>query len=61
MIIVPPSEIVRYVSVDEEGNWIHDPEMPKELEPVFEQFLKQVDEAREYKYNFGNISIEEKI
>ena len=31
---MPPEEIKRYISVDENGNWIYDPEMPKELVEV---------------------------
>ena len=46
---MPPEEIKRYISVDENGNWIHDPEMPKELEEIFNEFVERVRKAREYR------------
>lgn len=49
MIIMPPDEIKRYISVDEKGNWIHDPEMPSELEGKFNEFVEKVKKAREYR------------
>ena len=52
MIIVPPAKIKQYISVDENGKWIHDPQMPKELENEFENFVRDVNKAKEYKRNF---------
>ena len=49
MIIMPPEEIKSYISVDENGNWIHDPEMPKELEDKFNKFVENVKKNREYR------------
>lgn len=46
MIIIPPEEIRKYISVDENGQWIHDPKMPVELEEKFEIFVKSVEEAK---------------
>lgn len=52
MIIMPSNEIRKYICLDENGQWIHDPNMPKELQPVFEEFLKQWEEAQKYKKSF---------
>lgn len=49
MIIMPPEEIKRYISVDENGNWIYDPEMPKELVTIFNDFVESVIKAKEYR------------
>lgn len=46
MMIVPPNELSIYISIDENGQWIHDPNMPKELEPTFYEFVKNVEEAQ---------------
>jgi hypothetical protein len=51
MIIVPPEEIRQYITVDEDGKWIHDPNMPIELEDVFNNFKEEVIKAKEYKKN----------
>lgn len=47
MIIVAPEEIRRYVAVDEDGQWIHDPNMPAELEEKFLEFVEQAKKAEE--------------
>jgi len=52
MIIVAPEEIRRYVAVDEDGQWIHDPNMPAELEEKFREFVEQVKKAEEYQKSF---------
>lgn len=52
MIIVAPEEIRRYVAVDEEGQWIHDPNMPADLEKLFWEFVEQAKKAEEYQRNF---------
>ncbi|MGN0496375.1 MAG: hypothetical protein ACI4GW_09150 [Lachnospiraceae bacterium] len=48
MIIMPPEEIRKYISVDENGQWIHDPKMPNELKKQFEDFVKNVEEAKKF-------------
>lgn len=48
MIIVPSEEISKYVSVDERGRWIHDPDIPKELECEFEEFVKKAEKTENY-------------
>ncbi len=52
MIIMPPEKIKQYVTVDENGKWIHDPEMPEELQGEFDKFVENVEKATEYKKNF---------
>ena len=47
MIIMPPDELVKYISTDGECNWIHDPNMPAELNEVFEKFIADAKSARE--------------
>lgn len=41
MIILPPEELTVYLSVGENGEWIHDPDMPTELEEIFQKFVKE--------------------
>lgn len=50
MMIIPDEKLVKYISTDEEGNWIHDPQMPKELTEAFEEFVKQSKEAEDKLY-----------
>ena len=47
MIIMPDERILKYISTDEEGNWIHSPEMPEELLEVFEEFVKESKEIEQ--------------
>lgn len=49
MIIMPPEELKKYIAVDENGKWIHDPEMPIELEEKFKEFVENVKKARKYR------------
>ena len=49
MIIMPPEELKKYIAVDENGKWIHAPEMPSELEEKFNEFVENVKRAREYR------------
>ncbi len=45
MIIVPNEKIRKYVAYStDEGDWIHDPNMPAELEEEFEKFRKQMEQ-----------------
>ena len=46
MIFMPAEEIRKYISVDENGQWIHDPQMPIELEKKFEDFVKSIEKAK---------------
>lgn len=43
MTIIPPDELIPYISINDNGEWIHDPDMPKELETAYEKFVN--DEA----------------
>lgn len=43
MMIIPPEELLVYLSTNTDGEWIHDPDMPAELEETFQKFVK--DEA----------------
>ena len=47
MIIIPPDELAMFIAIDEEGNWIHDPNMPKELDEMFEKFVSEAKAAKE--------------
>lgn len=47
MIILPPEELILYLSAGENGEWIHDPDMPPELEEVFQNFVKEEAAIRE--------------
>ncbi len=49
MIIMPPEEIKKYISVDESGQWIHDPDMPVELEMKYEEFVKNVEKIKKHR------------
>lgn len=40
MIIIPNEKIMNYIALDENGQWIHDPNMPEELLEEFEQFVQ---------------------
>ena len=45
MMIVPDKKIRKYVAYSvEDGEWIHDPKMPKELEEEFNRFKKLAEE-----------------
>ena len=44
MLIVPSEKIRRYVAYSvEDGEWIHDPNMPEDLKEEFEKFKKKVE------------------
>lgn len=49
MIIMPPEDLRKYITVNESGQWIHDPEMPSELESKFMEFVENVKKAKEYR------------
>lgn len=49
MIIFPPEEIRKYITMDENGEWIHADSMPKELLSKFEEFKENVTMAEQYK------------
>lgn len=51
MIIFPPEEIRKYITLNENGQWIHADSMPEELLPEFEEFKNNVDEAMQYQKN----------
>ena len=46
MIIMPPDELKEYITVDETGKWIHDPNMPGELEEKFKEFVENVKKVK---------------
>ena len=52
MIIMPPDELAMYIATDDEGNWIHDPNMPKELEEMFEKFVSEAKAAKEDSFGY---------
>ena len=49
MMILPPKEIMPFVSVDENGNWIHSSDMPENLNAAFEKFVDSIKKSKEYK------------
>ena len=49
-MMMPDEKLVKYISTDEEGNWIHDPQMPVELVEEFDAFVKQSKEAEDEMY-----------
>lgn len=52
MLLIPDERISQYVSTNEKGEWIHDPNMPEELMPIFDEFvLKTKQSKREWKNN----------
>jgi len=52
MIIIPDERIRKYISYSvEEKMWMHDSDMPDELEPVFQYFCEM---ARKYNYILQN-------
>ena len=53
MIMMPPRELMKYIATDENGKWIHAENMPKELEALFEEFVKQSEEADSYRKSFS--------
>lgn len=48
MIIFPPEEIRKYITLDENGQWTYADSMPEKLVPKFEEFKKNIDEAVQY-------------
>ena len=53
MIIMPPRELIKYVTTDENGRWIAIADMPKELEEMFTDFVKKSEAADNYKKTFS--------
>lgn len=45
MIMVANEALRRYIAFDD-GEWIHDPNMPEDLLPEFEQFVKDYYASR---------------
>ncbi len=58
MIMMPPEEIVDYITTDEDGNWIYHSTMPEEYIPLFDEFVKKSKEAQ--KLRWGELIQEEK-
>lgn len=58
MIMMPPEEIVDYITTDEDGNWIYHSTMPKGFIPLFDEFVKKSKEAQ--KLRFREVIQEEK-
>ena len=52
MILIPDKKIRRYISY-ENGKWIHDPNMPRELIPDFNKFLMQYNETLDRGHKIG--------
>lgn len=48
MMMMPPEEIQKYITIDENGTWIYDKSMPSELIPKFKEFVKQINDAEKY-------------
>ena len=45
MLVVPDEKIRKYVAYSQEdGGWIHDPNMPEELEEEFRQFKRFMEQ-----------------
>lgn len=53
MMITPPEELIVYLSTDPEGDWIHDPDMPAELEESFQKFVREEASYREMQQEFS--------
>ena len=49
MIIMPPEELQKYITIDDKGEWKYEPSMPKDLIPQFEEFVKNVKNASNYR------------
>jgi hypothetical protein len=50
-MITPPEELIPYISTNTAGEWIHDPNMPVELEEKFQKFVKDESEFRKTREN----------
>lgn len=53
MIMIPDEKIMKYVSTNERGEWIHDPQMPEELIPLFNDFVEKSQKAKSESYHFS--------
>lgn len=53
MMIMPSRELMKYVAMDERGNWVHSEDMPIELKEKFEEFVERAKKANDYKQSFG--------
>lgn len=53
MIMMPPAELIKYISRDENEQWIHSEDMPEELVEMFNKFIVDEQKAKEYKRKFG--------
>jgi len=51
MIIIPPEEIIDYITTDEDGKWICLPSMPEELLPLFDEFLRAIKDAQKQRWD----------
>ena len=47
MMIIPPEELLPWISVGENGERVHAPQMPKELEEAFKKFVEDEKAFRE--------------
>lgn len=48
-MIIAANEVLRKYIAFENGEWIHDPNMPEALEPEFERFVRVYQESKEAK------------
>jgi hypothetical protein len=50
MLMQPPKSISKYLAVNNDGNWVSSSDMPKELSKVFEDFVRDLKEAENWKW-----------
>lgn len=46
MMIIPPEKLLPWISTGENGEWVHAPNMPRELEEEFKKFVENEKEVR---------------
>ncbi len=61
MMIIPPDELAMYIGVDDEGNLIHDPRMPEELNEMFGRFVSEIKSSNKNKKAIRRVSDEHNI
>jgi len=54
MTIMPPRELMKYIALGENGEWIHADSMPSELLEAFDEFVEKYRKAEEYKNSFSD-------
>lgn len=54
MMVIPPKELIKYISIDESGQFIHSSDMPTELKEKYDMFINDVRQAEKFSKIMSN-------